>query len=145
MSETMTVDRLVRWCQGICNVPSVDPARIAHELGIPGDLVARGSGFDLEPPLPGTRRLKFSTHDDAFQYLEIEFEDTTLTRATIESWFGAGKDTPRVHWDSSYKLFYQIDHPGAPHGCDMFAEFAEQPEAHTTVIGILLRRRPSPG
>jgi hypothetical protein len=140
MTGQITVDRLVVWGQQICRVESTDPGKLARELGWPGTLVPGNHRLELEPPLPGTSRVALASHDDAFDYLEIEFEDASLTRAGIEAWFGNGRELPRVHWDSNYKLVYTIGELNAPYGCDLSAEFAVQPAGDTPVIGVMMRR-----
>jgi hypothetical protein len=97
----------------------------------------------LEPPPPGTSRFAIAEdHGDVFT-VRVMLTAARPTRSGLDAMLGPGGDVVRVHFDQPYPVCYRVTVADAPYTCDVFAYFADPPDARATAESLLFRRQVS--
>lgn len=140
---TIDADLLRSWSEKLCRIPAGDAAATATALGIAGSVMDQGDHANVEPPPPGASKLmlvKGGGGEQGIGHLEILLSGSSLTRAELDRRFGAGRLMPRVSAGRAYRVAYHVAVPGAPFTCEVFASFADEPDATTPATEVVLRR-----
>jgi hypothetical protein len=142
--EPMNPAALHQWAQAMCTIPAPDPARVLRGLRFGGAMVADDYGRPcLQPPPAQAARARVDERNGVLSGLEFSPGPVPVTRAALDAELGAGREYPRVHWDSPFTLTYPVTVPDALFGCDVIAYFRDQPGPDTAAYEISLRRRRS--
>jgi hypothetical protein len=139
------VDAIVAaaWANALCTLPHGRAGDAVAALGLAGTLADAIGQRLLEPPPPGTSRFAIAEdHGDVFT-VRATLTAARPTRSDLDAMLGPGGDVVRVHFDQPYPVCYRVTVAGAPYTCDVFAYFADPPNAQATAESLLFRRQVS--
>jgi hypothetical protein len=147
----MTPAALHQWARAMCTIPAPAAAGVLRGLRFGGAIVADDYGRPcLQPPPARAARARVDERNGVLSGLAFSPGPVPVTRAALDAELGAGREYPRVHWDSPFTLTYFVTVKNAPFACDVVAYFRDQPGPATAAYEISLRRHtpwtaPAPG
>jgi hypothetical protein len=126
--------QLRRWAAALCATDG-GAEQVAAALGLHGT-VSRGDVTVDQPP-PGYARMKVGTISKTGAGIYLWPADLPLTREVLDAEFGPGRWMPIAPESRLLPVAYDVEVPGAPASCTIFAMFDRQDAPATE---ILLRR-----
>jgi hypothetical protein len=129
------------WARALCTGPAPDARGALLALRFSAAIVPDDFGrSQLQPPPAQTEWARVDERDGQLHGLQFKPGPVPVSRAALDAEFGAGREYPRVHWDSPFTLTYFVTAENAPFACDVIAYFRDRPEPATTAYEISLRR-----
>lgn len=132
---------LRQWAAALCRAAAPDARGALRALRFGGALAGRTGDWRLEPPPGQTRQTVVDERDGRLAGLRFTPGPHPVTRGALDAELGAGRELPRVHWDSLFTVAYRVAVAGAPFSCDVIGYFRDAPEPATAVTEVLLRRQ----
>jgi hypothetical protein len=126
--------QLRRWATALCATEG-GGEQVAAALGLRGT-VFRGDVTVDQPP-PGYARMKVETIGKTGAGIYLWLAGLPLTREVLAAEFGPGRWMPIAPETHLEPVAYDLDLPGTPATCTIFAKFARQ---DAPAAEILLRR-----
>jgi hypothetical protein len=129
------------WARALCTIPAADARGALRGLRFGAAVVKDDFGrLRLQPAPAHAEWAQVDERDGRLHGLKFKPGAVPVTRAALDAELGAGREYPRVHWDSPFTLTYFVTVPNAPFGCDVIAYFRDQPGPGTAADEISLLR-----
>lgn len=135
-----SADVLRRWAEKLCATNRGTPAEIVAALGIGRDreTVARGSNVvELDPPPLGADKVMITGGEPSAANIDVRFTPGPLTRAHLDTVFGAGSAVPRVSATHPQSIAYEVRSGSGR--CTVFGQFRQGSGPTDPVNAVVLR------
>lgn len=121
-------DVLHMWAERLCRATS----------GAAEDLLT-AIGAAMKPPPLGATETRVRGGEIGLANVELVLPPNTVTKADLDERFGEASTLPRTGPGAPHVVAYEVDMPGQPSRCTVFASFASAPEGASSAKSVMLR------
>lgn len=122
------VEVLQIWAERLCRAAS----------GSAEDLLT-AIGAAMKPAPLGAVEIRVRGGEIGMANIELELPPNTITKAELDVTLGDSRVMPQPGAGAAYAIVYEVEDPGSPNRCSVFASFNDPPKETSSVKTVMLR------
>jgi hypothetical protein len=122
------VEVLQIWAERLCRAAS----------GSAEDLLT-AIGAAMKPAPLGANEIRVRGGEIGMANIELDLPPNTVTKGELDVTLGECREVPRPGEGAAHAVVYDVEDPGSPNRCSVFASFNDAPKENSSVKTVMLR------